>query len=71
MHRLHSSCIRAGGYCEVLIRFLSLTGFRRYRMSNVDRMNDFKGKVREMWTVDQVKIHRGAAYFAFTKIGAS
>lgn len=40
-------------------------------MSNVDRMNDFKGKVREMWTVDQVKIHRGAAYFAFTKIGAS
>ena len=43
----------------------------RYRMSALDRANDFKGKVREMWTVDQVKFHRGTAYFAFTEIGSS
>ena len=40
-------------------------------MSALDRTNDFEGKVREMWTVDQVKFHQGAAYFAFTEIGSS
>ncbi len=70
MHRLCSICSLAGLNCEVHL-ISEFDWLRRYRMSEVDRINDFKGKVREMWTVDQVKIHEGTAYFAFTKIGVS
>ena len=40
-----------------------------YRMTAVDKANEFHGAVKEMWTVDQTKIRNGVAYFAFTKIG--
>ena len=39
-----------------------------YRLTDIDHANDFGGATKEMWTVDQVKIRGGAAYFAFTKI---
>ena len=40
-----------------------------YRSTWVDRFNTFHGRVRIMWTVDQIKVRNGVAYFAFTKIG--
>ena len=39
-----------------------------YRLTPVDKNNDFKGSTKEMWTVDQTKTRSGVAYFAFTKI---
>ena len=52
------------------VALLNFTGVHRYRLTAVDRENEWKGKVREMWTVDQTKFHKGTAFFAFTKIGA-
>lgn len=49
---------------------LTSIGTHRYRLTAVDRDNEWKGEVREMWTVDQTKFHKGTAFFAFTKIGA-
>lgn len=40
-----------------------------YRLTPTDYENDWKGNTTIMWTVDQIKIRDGVAYFAFTKIG--
>jgi hypothetical protein len=39
-----------------------------YRLTSLDRGNDFNGSTKMMWTVDQMKVRNGVAYFAFTKI---
>lgn len=36
----------------------------------VDNRNQWSGRHRLMWTVDQIKTRGGEVYFAFTKIGA-
>ena len=40
-----------------------------YRNTSIDTKNEWHGSVRVMWTVDQLKVRDGTAYFAFTKIG--
>jgi hypothetical protein len=40
-----------------------------YRLTSIDKHNEFGGNVTIMWTVDQLKVREGVAYFAFTKIG--
>lgn len=40
-----------------------------YRSTWIDHSNTFRGRVRIMWTVDQIKVRDGVVYFAFTKIG--
>jgi hypothetical protein len=40
-----------------------------YRLTSIDKNNEFGGNVTIMWTVDQLKVRGGVAYFAFTKIG--
>jgi hypothetical protein len=40
-----------------------------YRETAIDRANTWGGKVRIMWSVDQVETRNGSTYHAFTKIG--
>lgn len=39
------------------------------RTTAVDRNNDWAGKVKEFWNVDQMKLRNDTLYFMFTKIG--
>jgi hypothetical protein len=40
-----------------------------YPATAIDRNNTWKGQVKIMWSVDQVKVRDGRTYHAFTKIG--
>eukprot|EP01079_Euglenida_sp_SAG-EU17-18_P002137 gene2137-3068_t len=44
-----------------------------YRLTSLDYANPYKGEVKLMWSVDQVKVHgqgpSAAVFYAFTKIG--
>lgn len=40
-----------------------------YRLTSIDLNNEWKGNVTIAWTVDQLKVRDGVAFFAFTKIG--
>ena len=42
-----------------------------YRLTSIDLRNEWGGNVTIAWTVDQLKVRDGVAYFAFTKIGMS
>jgi hypothetical protein len=40
-----------------------------YALTSIDRNNSWKGAVKIMWSVDQVKVRGGRTFHAFTKIG--
>ena len=40
-----------------------------YRLTSIDRHNEWGGKTVIEWTVDQLKVRDGSVYFALTKIG--
>lgn len=40
-----------------------------FRLTSIDRQNDWRGNCTIQWTVDQPKVRDGVVYFAFTKIG--
>ena len=40
-----------------------------FRLTSIDTHNEWNGTTTIGWSVDQLKVRDGVAYFAFTKIG--
>lgn len=70
-HRIRADML--GWYCYKYSDDNGGTWSKRYRLpvrlTDVDRFNDWKGRVQIMWGIGKPITHKDSAYFAFTKIG--